>query len=27
RLQEYVAMLHAAARKISEQMGYNDYPF
>ena len=27
RLQEYVAMLHTAARKISEQMGYNDYPF
>ncbi len=27
RLQEYVAMLHVAARKISEQMGYNDYPF
>ncbi|WP_260786719.1 hypothetical protein, partial [Salmonella enterica] len=23
----YVAMLHAAARKISEHMGYNDYPF
>ncbi|MDI4746153.1 hypothetical protein MJL33_35045, partial [Salmonella enterica subsp. enterica serovar Kentucky] len=21
------AMLHTAARKISEQMGYNDYPF
>jgi len=27
RLHEYVAMLHTAARKISEQMGYNDYPF
>lgn len=27
RLHEYVAMLHQAARKISEQMGYNDYPF
>ncbi len=27
RLHEYVAMLHAAARKISEQMGYNRYPF
>lgn len=27
RLNEYVAMLHTAARKISEQMGYNDYPF
>ncbi|MDR8247086.1 DNA-binding transcriptional regulator KdgR, partial [Acinetobacter baumannii] len=26
-LHEYVAMLHQAARKISEQMGYNDYPF
>ncbi|MBC1144634.1 hypothetical protein FSG19_021485, partial [Escherichia coli] len=27
RLQEYVAMLHTAARKISAQMGYHDYPF
>ncbi|XVO14019.1 DNA-binding transcriptional regulator KdgR [Enterobacter cloacae] len=27
RLHEYVAILHTAARKISEQMGYNDYPF
>jgi IclR family KDG regulon transcriptional repressor len=27
RLHEYVEMLHTAARKISEQMGYNDYPF
>ena len=27
RLHEYVAMLHQAARKISEQRGYNDYPF
>lgn len=27
RLHEYVSMLHHAARKISEQMGYNDYPF
>ncbi|EFL6559988.1 DNA-binding transcriptional regulator KdgR, partial [Escherichia coli] len=26
-LQEYVAMLHTAARKISAQMGYHDYPF
>ncbi len=26
-LHEYVEMLHTAARKISEQMGYNDYPF
>ena len=26
-LHEYVAILHTAARKISEQMGYNDYPF
>ncbi|BCU37475.1 IclR family transcriptional regulator [Klebsiella pneumoniae] len=25
RLHEYVAMLHQAARKISEQMGYNDF--
>lgn len=25
--QEYVAMLHTAARNISEQMGYHDYPF
>ncbi|WP_368273253.1 hypothetical protein, partial [Escherichia coli] len=24
---EYVAMLHTAARKISAQMGYHDYPF
>nr|AAD32966.1 transcription repressor [Pectobacterium carotovorum subsp. carotovorum] len=24
---EYVAMLHTAARNISEQMGYHDYPF
>ncbi|MGE9089893.1 hypothetical protein ACQKCE_22975, partial [Escherichia coli] len=23
----YVAMLHTAARKISAQMGYHDYPF
>ena len=27
RLHEYVAILHTAARKISEQMGYNEYPF
>ncbi|MCU3479151.1 DNA-binding transcriptional regulator KdgR [Enterobacter hormaechei subsp. steigerwaltii] len=27
RLHEYVSILHTAARKISEQMGYNDYPF
>lgn len=27
RLHEYVAILHTAARKISEQMGYNAYPF
>ena len=27
RLQEYVTMLHTAARKISSQMGYHDYPF
>ncbi|WP_392411267.1 DNA-binding transcriptional regulator KdgR [Edwardsiella piscicida] len=25
--QEYVAMLHSAARRISEQMGCHDYPF
>ncbi|ARD38312.1 DNA-binding transcriptional regulator KdgR [Edwardsiella ictaluri] len=25
--QEYVAMLHRAARRISEQMGCHDYPF
>lgn len=24
---EYVAMLHRAARNLSEQMGYHDYPF
>ncbi|MEM6159071.1 DNA-binding transcriptional regulator KdgR [Erwinia sp. P6884] len=24
---DYVAMLHQAARKLSEQMGYHDYPF
>ena len=24
---EYVTMLHTAARNISEQMGYHDYPF
>jgi IclR family KDG regulon transcriptional repressor len=24
---DYVAMLHTAARNISEQMGYHDYPF
>ena len=23
----FVAMLHTAARKISAQMGYHDYPF
>lgn len=27
RLSEFVAMLHRAARKISEQMGYHHYPF
>ena len=27
RLHEYVAMLHDAARTISEQMGYHEYPF
>ena len=27
RLHEYVTILHTAARKISEQMGYHDYPF
>jgi IclR family KDG regulon transcriptional repressor len=27
RLHEYVAMLHNAARTISEQMGYHEYPF
>jgi len=27
RLHEYVKMLHDAARAISEQMGYHDYPF
>ena len=27
RLHEYVSILHTAARKISEQMGYHDYPF
>ncbi|MBJ3813727.1 DNA-binding transcriptional regulator KdgR [Shimwellia pseudoproteus] len=26
-LDEYVAMLHSAARAISAQMGYHDYPF
>ncbi|MBH2564383.1 DNA-binding transcriptional regulator KdgR [Serratia marcescens] len=25
--EEYVALLHAAARRISEQQGYHDYPF
>ncbi|MCC3717780.1 DNA-binding transcriptional regulator KdgR [Rouxiella badensis] len=25
--QDYVAMLHTAARNISEQLGYHDYPF
>ena len=24
---EYVALLHVAARRISEQQGYHDYPF
>jgi len=24
---EYVAMLHRAARNLSEQMGYHNYPF
>jgi len=27
RLHEYVNMLHDAARTISQQMGYHDYPF
>ncbi|MGR7923102.1 DNA-binding transcriptional regulator KdgR [Zobellella denitrificans] len=27
RLSHYIAMLHQAARKISEQLGYHDYPF
>ena len=25
--EEYVALLHVAARRISEQQGYHDYPF
>lgn len=27
RLQKYVAMLHTAARKISAQISYHNYPF